>query len=60
MSFEATTTFAEKPTLTGVGFVREGVWRDALRFDGEWVDSIVMAVLDHEWATHHGHPVAAG
>ncbi|WP_200961880.1 hypothetical protein [Phycicoccus sp. Soil803] len=42
------------------GFVREGVRRDALRLDGEWVDSIVMAVLDHEWATHHGHPVAAG
>jgi RimJ/RimL family protein N-acetyltransferase len=42
-----------------VGFVREGVRRDALRFDGEWVDAIVMAVLDHEWAAHHGHPAAA-
>jgi RimJ/RimL family protein N-acetyltransferase len=39
-----------------VGFVREGVRRDALRFDGEWVDSVVMAILDHEWSAHHGHP----
>jgi RimJ/RimL family protein N-acetyltransferase len=39
-----------------VGFVREGVRRDALRFDGQWVDSILMAVLDHEWAAHRGHP----
>lgn len=27
------------------GFVREGVRRDALRWDGEWVDAIMMAVL---------------
>ena len=39
-----------------VGFVREGLRRDALSFDGEWVDSILMAVLDHEWRTHHGKP----
>jgi RimJ/RimL family protein N-acetyltransferase len=39
-----------------VGFVREGVRRDALRFDGEWVDSVVMSVLDHEWARHRGRP----
>ena len=43
-----------------VGFVREGVRREALRFDGEWVDSIVMAVLDHEWAGHRGRPGARG
>lgn len=41
------------------GFVREGVRREALRFDGQWVDSILMAVLDHEWAQHRGHPAAA-
>lgn len=34
-----------------VGFVTEGVRRDALRFDGEWVDSVLMSVLDHEWST---------
>ena len=39
-----------------VGFVREGVRREALRFDGQWVDSILMAVLDHEWADHRGFP----
>lgn len=39
-----------------VGFVREGVRRDALSFDGEWVDSILMAVLDHEWRSHQGKP----
>jgi len=40
-----------------VGFVREGVRRDALRFDGEWVDSIVMSVLATEWSHHRGNPL---
>lgn len=29
-----------------VGFRREGILRDALRWDGEYVDAIVMSVLD--------------
>ena len=41
------------------GFVREGVRRDALRFDGEWVDAVVMSVLDSEWAQHRGRPELA-
>ncbi|MEQ8674041.1 MAG: GNAT family protein [Aggregatilineales bacterium] len=32
-----------------VGFKREGVMRDALLWDGEYVDSISMSILDHEW-----------
>ena len=40
-----------------VGFVREGVRRDALRFDGAWVDSVVMGMLEAEWREHRGHPV---
>jgi RimJ/RimL family protein N-acetyltransferase len=43
-------------TYDKVGFVREGVRRDALRFDGEWVDSVLMAVLAPEWARHRGRP----
>lgn len=44
-----------------VGFVTEGVLRDELRLrssetDGEWVDGIVMSILDHEWSRHRGHP----
>jgi len=39
-----------------VGFVKEGVRRDALRFDGEWVDSVLMSVLAPEWGRHHGLP----
>jgi RimJ/RimL family protein N-acetyltransferase len=31
------------------GFKTEGVLRDALRWDGEWVDEIVMSVLAPEW-----------
>ena len=31
------------------GFTVEGVRRHALRFDGEWVDAVVMSVLEHEW-----------
>ncbi|MGV9287642.1 GNAT family N-acetyltransferase [Streptomyces sp. NPDC003719] len=42
------------------GFVVEGVRREAAWRDGEWVDEVLMAVLDHEWAVHRGHPGAAG
>jgi RimJ/RimL family protein N-acetyltransferase len=41
-----------------VGFVFEGTRRDALHWDGEWVDAHVMSILAPEWAQHHGHPVA--
>lgn len=37
-----------------VGFVHEGTGRDALLFDGEWVDVHHMAVLESDW------PGAAG
>ncbi|MBB4939342.1 RimJ/RimL family protein N-acetyltransferase [Streptosporangium album] len=33
-----------------VGFVEEGVRRDALRQDGRWHDSIIMSVLAPDWA----------
>jgi RimJ/RimL family protein N-acetyltransferase len=42
-----------------VGFVTEGVRRDALRFDGEWVDSVLMSVLAPEWEQHRGRPALA-
>lgn len=42
-----------------IGFVHEGTKRDALCWDGEWVDAHTMAVLAHEWAAHRGHPSRA-
>ncbi|GAA4077086.1 GNAT family protein [Streptomyces shaanxiensis] len=42
-----------------VGFVVEGVRREADLRDGEWVDWVVMAILDREWPARHGRPVAA-
>jgi RimJ/RimL family protein N-acetyltransferase len=39
-----------------VGFRAEGVLRDALLWDGDFVDAITMSVLAPEWATHRGHP----
>ncbi|MEV5515266.1 GNAT family protein [Streptomyces flaveolus] len=42
------------------GFVVEGVRRQAAWRDGEWVDEVLMAVLDHEWAARGGRPRAAG
>jgi RimJ/RimL family protein N-acetyltransferase len=33
-----------------VGFVVEGVRRETELRDGEWVDEVMMALLDHEWA----------
>jgi len=38
-----------------LGFVHEGTRRQALRWDGEWVDAHIMAILASEWARHHGH-----
>jgi RimJ/RimL family protein N-acetyltransferase len=39
-----------------VGFVAEGVLRDALRWEDEWVDATVMSILAPEWDRHHGYP----
>lgn len=39
-----------------VGFVVEGVRREALARNGEWVDEVVMGVLDREWSAHRGFP----
>ncbi|MEU6350884.1 GNAT family protein [Streptomyces sp. NPDC047072] len=33
-----------------VGFVREGVRREAALREGVWTDSVLMGLLDHEWA----------
>ena len=41
------------------GFVAEGVLRDALRWDGAWVDATVMSILAGEWERHRGRPEAA-
>nr|MDT0662162.1 GNAT family protein [Micromonospora sp. DSM 115978] len=39
-----------------VGFRYEGTRRQALRWDDEWIDAHLMAVLADEWAEHRGHP----
>ncbi len=39
-----------------VGFVAEGVLRDSLLWDGEWIDTTVMSILAPEWMRHRGHP----
>ncbi|MDQ6658378.1 MAG: GNAT family N-acetyltransferase, partial [Actinomycetota bacterium] len=41
-----------------VGFLVEGVRRDAFRFDGEYTDEIMMAILAPEWRQHRGRPSA--
>lgn len=38
------------------GFRPEGVLRQSLRYNGEWIDATIMSILAPEWATHHGHP----
>ncbi|MET9245161.1 GNAT family protein [Nonomuraea sp. NPDC003709] len=37
-----------------VGFVEEGVERDALLWDGEWHDAVLMSVLRREWPARSG------
>ncbi|KIZ16575.1 GNAT family N-acetyltransferase [Streptomyces natalensis] len=43
-----------------VGFVAEGVLRDALLWEGTRVDAAVMSFLAPEWFQHHGWPEPAG
>ncbi|MFE5539098.1 GNAT family N-acetyltransferase [Streptomyces sp. NPDC056492] len=42
-----------------VGFVAEGVLRDALLWEGERVDAVLMSILAPEWFRHRGRPEAA-
>ncbi|MFK0065613.1 GNAT family N-acetyltransferase [Streptomyces sp. NPDC091046] len=46
--------YADNPRARRVyekaGFVVEGVRREAALRGGEWVDDVLMAVLEHEWA----------
>ncbi|MDH6134417.1 RimJ/RimL family protein N-acetyltransferase [Kitasatospora sp. MAA4] len=39
-----------------LGFVAEGTLRDALHYDGQWVDATVMSILAPDWARHRGRP----
>ncbi len=39
-----------------VGFVAEGTLRDALHYDGQWIDATVMSLLAPDWTRHQGHP----
>ncbi len=41
-----------------VGFVVEGARREAQLRDGEWVDEVLMGLLDREWRVHRGYPEA--
>lgn len=43
-------------TYAKVGFLAEGVRRDALRFDHTWIDAVGMAVLAPDWERHGGRP----
>lgn len=43
-----------------VGFVAEGVLRDALAWRGERVDAVVMSILASEWSRHRGRPERDG
>jgi RimJ/RimL family protein N-acetyltransferase len=36
------------------GFRAEGVLREALRYNDQWIDATVMSILDHEWVARHG------
>jgi RimJ/RimL family protein N-acetyltransferase len=42
-----------------VGFVTEGVLREEHRWGDQWIDDILMSILDHEWRRHRGRPAPA-
>lgn len=35
-----------------VGFVHEGTLRQALRWDGDWIDGHIMAILSEDWTAN--------
>ena len=39
-----------------VGFVHEGMKRQALRFEAEWIEAHIMSILTGEWSKHRGYP----
>jgi len=39
-----------------IGFISEGVLRDALRWDSQWIDATAMSILAPEWNRHRGNP----
>jgi RimJ/RimL family protein N-acetyltransferase len=39
-----------------VGFRAEGVLRESLRYNGEWIDATVMSILAPEWGHEAGRP----
>lgn len=39
-----------------VGFVHEGTKRQALLWEGTWIDAQLMAILAGPWSRHRGHP----
>lgn len=39
-----------------LGFTTEGTLRDALSYDGQWIDATVMSILAPDWARHQGWP----
>jgi RimJ/RimL family protein N-acetyltransferase len=43
-----------------VGFVHEGVRRQALHWEGDWIDTHVMSMLAGEWSAHRGRPRPRG
>jgi RimJ/RimL family protein N-acetyltransferase len=43
-----------------VGFRHEGVKRQALHWDGAWIDAHIMSILAPEWAEHRGYPARSG
>jgi RimJ/RimL family protein N-acetyltransferase len=42
-----------------VGFVHEGTMREALRWDGEWVDCHLMGLLDRDWRDWRADEIGA-
>lgn len=41
-----------------IGFIHEGTQRQALRWQGDWIDAHIMAIVADEWAEHRGSPSA--
>ncbi|MFB9236324.1 GNAT family N-acetyltransferase [Plantactinospora siamensis] len=41
-----------------VGFVHEGTKRQALHWQGDWIDAHIMAVLAEDWSAHCGYPTS--
>jgi ribosomal-protein-alanine N-acetyltransferase len=58
MAYCAAENTASAHVLEKLGMAREGCLRESWRIKGRWHDSLMYAILEHEWRAALGPPIA--